>query len=475
MRKAAQIWTPILVFFAIALGSLNAQQATADRSTTLSESQAEAIGTEIYIYGYPLVTMDLTKKVMTNTASSAGMKAPVGQFINARTYPDASFKDVTAPNADTLYSTAWLDLSKEPYILHVPNEHGRYYLMPMLDGWTNVFASPGTRTTGTDAADFAITGPGWEGELPEGVQELKSPTSMVWVLGRTYSTGTPEDYKAVHAIQDQYKLTPLSAYGKEYTPAKGIFDPNLDMKTPVRDQVNAMDAATFFNRLALLMKDNPPAPEDAPIVAKMAKIGMIPGQAFDMSKLDSDVVRGLKRVPQLAFERIKGHLKKAGVIDHGWVVTLNTGDYGTNYLQRAFITAIGLGANLPEDAIYPNTGVDSEGDLLDGDNEYVLHFPKGQTPPVKGFWSLTMYNDQYFFVANPLNRYTLSPRNPLKYNSDGSLDLYIQNESPGTEKESNWLPAPKDKFNLMLRLYWPEESVINGTWKPPAVEENGDD
>ena len=204
----------------------------------------------------------------------------MGQFINAREYPSAAFKDVTAPNADTLYSVAWLDLAKEPYILSLPDEDDRYYLMPMLSGWTDVFEVPGKRTTGTKAQKYAITGPGWKGKLPEGITEYKSPTSMVWIIGRTYCTGTPEDYKAVHAIQDQYSVVPLSAYGKPYTPPKGKVDPKIDMKTPVREQVDRMDAATYFKMLAMLMKDNPPAKADAPMVEKMAKIGIVPGQGF---------------------------------------------------------------------------------------------------------------------------------------------------------------------------------------------------
>ena len=438
----------------------------------LSEEEAFKLGTEAYIYGYPLITMEMTRRVMTNTETPKGNHAPMGQFFNARTYPDASFRDVTAPNADTLYSTAWVDLSKEPYVLSLPDEGDRYFLIPMLDAWTNVFQVPGKRTTSDKAQTYAITGPGWKGTLPEGVTEYKSPTSMVWILGRTYCTGRPEDYKAVHALQDKYKLVPLSAYRKEYTPPQGKVDPSIDMKTPVRDQVNKMDAGAYFKLLAALMADNPPAEADMPIVAKLAKLGIAPGKDFDISKLDAAVAKGLDRAPKAAVEKIMAHFKQAGTPENGWMFTTKAGIYGTDYLQRAFITAIGLGANRPQDAIYPSSEADAEGKPYSGVNKYVMHFDKGQTPPVDGFWSLTMYNGDYFFVENPLNKYTVSPRNALKYNDDGSLDLYIQNESPGKDKEANWLPAPKDKFVLMMRLYWPKEnppSIVDGTWKPPAV------
>jgi hypothetical protein len=309
--------------------------------------------------------------------------------------------------------------------------------------------------------------------LPKGVTEYKSPTGLVWILGRTYCTGTPEDYRAVHALQDKYKLVPLSAYGKDYTPPKGKIDPSIDTKTAVRDQVNKMSAGEYFKLLAALMKDNPPAKEDAAMVEKMAKIGIGPGKDFDITKVDAAVAKGLERVPKAAVEEIMGYFVKAGTRENGWMFTTKTGLYGTNYLDRALITAIGLGANRPQDAIYPTGETDAEGKPFSGANKYVMRFPKGQTPPANGFWSITMYNAEYFFADNKLNKYTVSPRNDLKYNDDGSLDLYIQNESPGKNKEANWLPAPKDKFILMMRLYWPKEkdpSIIDGTWKIPPVK-----
>ncbi len=441
-------------------------------AVSLTEDEAAKLGTEAYIYGYPLVTMELTRRVLTNVAAPDGKLAPMGQFARLRTYPTPADKEVTAPNADTLYTLAWLDLAKEPWVLSIPDMRDRYYLMPMLSGWTDVFQVPGKRTTGTKAQTYAITGPGWKGTLPAGVKEYKSPTSMVWILGRIYCTGTPEDYKEVHALQDQFAVVPLSAYGKPYTPPPGKVDPSIDMKTAVREQGNRMRAGEYFKLVAALMKDNPPAKADAPVVANMAKIGIVPGQAFDIAQLEPAVQKGLEGVPKAGFEKIMAHFKAAGKDVNGWVFTTKTGLYGTDYVQRALITAIGLGANRPQDAVYPTSEVDAEGKPYDGANTYVMHIAKGQTPPVRGFWSLTMYDGQYFFVPNPLNRYTLSSRFKFNYNKDGSLDLYIQKDSPGKDKEANWLPAPAGKFILMLRLYWPREkppSIIDGTWKPPAV------
>ena len=387
------------------------------------------LATDAYIYGYPLVTMELTRRVITNVVQPEGTKAPMGQIIKLREYPNASFRDVTAPNADTLYTTAFFDVGSEPWVLSIPDMKGRYALFPMLDGWTTVFQVPGKRTTGTAAQTYAITGPAWKGTLPQGVREYKSPTSLVWLLGRIYCTGTPEDYKAVHELQDQCKLVPLSAYGKSYTPPEGKVDPSIDMKTAVREQVNRMDAQAYFTLLAQLMKTNPPAAADAPEVARFAKIGLVPGKDFDASKLNADFV---KRIPEVGFDRIMLQFKVNKEVKNinGWGFTTKTGIYGTDYPMRALVTAIGLGANRPQDAVYPTSLKDAEDKAYDGANKYVMRFPKGQRPPVEGFWSLTMYNDKYFFVSNPINRYSISARQNLKTNPDGPTDLYIQKDCP---------------------------------------------
>ncbi len=434
---------------------------------------------EAYTYAYPLVTMEYTRRVTSNVAKPAGTKAPMGQLARLRQYPNASFRDVTAPNADTLYTYGFLEVTEEPYVLSLPALGDRYALFPMLDGWTDVFEVPGKRTTGTEAQTYAITGPGWTGTLPDGVTELKSPTGLVWILGRIYCTGTPEDYAAVHKLQDEMTLVPLSAYGTDYTPPEGKIDTSIDMKTPVRDQVNALSAVEFFTLFCELLKTNPPTAADSALVEKFAAIGIVPGQDFDASKLD---VILQKRLPQLAFARMMLHFK-AGDGDfediNGWSYSTKTGLYGTDYLQRALITAIGLGANRPQDAVYPVSTKSGGGVLArayKGSEKYVITFPKGQLPPVDGFWSITMYDAQYYFVKNPISRYSISPRQDLKTNADGSTDIYIQNESPGKDKESNWLPAPEGKFILMMRLYWPKEanpSILDGSWSIPPARKVG--
>lgn len=437
----------------------------------VSADEASEIAVEAYVFGYPLVLMDVTRQAMTAVPKAEGRKAPVNQFIHMREFPDYTMTDVVSPNADTLYSTAWLDLTKEPIILSLPDVGKRYYLMEMLDAWTNVFASPGARTTGNGRGDFAIVGPQWKGKLPADVKEIKSPTNMVWLIGRTQTNGK-EDYAAVHAIQDQYKLTPLGAWGTAYTPPDNApVAPGIDVKTPPVEQVAKMDAATFFARLNTLMKDNPPVAADASALNNFTAIGVAPGTPFYLKSLDPAVAKGVEGSVKAAQAKIAAEARKPhGKKVNGWDVMTNLGRYGTDYLFRSVVALVGLGANLPEDAIYPRGTEDTDGQPLNGANRYLVHFPKGQLPPVNAFWSLTMYNSKQFFVQNPINRYAIGDRDKLKFNDDGSLTICIQHESPGKEKESNWLPAPKDSFNVFMRLYWPKKEIVDGVWKTPGVE-----
>ncbi|MFN4175282.1 MAG: DUF1254 domain-containing protein, partial [Parachlamydiaceae bacterium] len=341
--------------------------------------------------------------------------------VSLREYPTAAFRDVTAPNADTLYTFGFIDVSNEPYVLHIPPMNdNRYYLFPLLSGWSDVFAAPGTRTIGDKGADIVITGPKWDGILPNGFIHYKSPTALVWLLGRTYSSGSPEDLAAVHKIQDQYSLKPLSAYDKPYTPPLGKVDPTIDSKTAVRDQVNNLSGEAYFTRFSALLKTNPPHAQDKAIVETLAKIGIKPGDSFDYQSLDPQIKKAIDAAPKKAIDKIIAHEKDSGKSVNGWRSNSPIGRYGTDYLQRAYIAFYGLGANLQQDAIYPNTSTDSEGLPFEGKNQYVIHFKKGEAPPVNGFWSLTLYNEEFFFYDNPLNRYTLSKRDPLKFNEDGS-------------------------------------------------------
>jgi hypothetical protein len=465
-------------FFAAPLLFLRGGSASAQISEMppTPRSEAEQIALDAYVFGYSLITTEVTRVQMSNVDKVEGMHAPTGQFANIKRYPPADFRGVSAPNADTLYSVAWLDLT-EPQVFSHPDMGKRFYLFEMTDLWMTDFNSPGTRTAGGDAANYLITGPGWAGDIPAGMRQIKCATRYMVILGRTYADGTDQDYAAVNALQAQYRIVPLSAYGKPYTyqapPVNS--NPGISMTDKPQSVILDMDTSAYFNMIARLMGGAaPPAPEDAPMLARVAKIGLVPGQPFDMAKLDAATQAALKNLSKIALQRIEANKDSLGEIVNGWIVTKGLGVYGTNYMKRAVVAAFGWPANLPQDAVYPYTEIDSTGRKLSGANNYTLTFAKGETPPVDAFWSITMYEiDQgWWFVPNAPNKFTVSPRNNLKPNADGSVTLYFQNESPGADKEANWLPAPKGDFIAMLRMYWPKEkepSILDGSWKIPEV------
>jgi len=436
----------------------------------VTEEEAHAIGVDAYLYFYPIVTMDVTRKQLTNEEPKpGGIGGPMNRFANVGAFPTADMRVVVRPNFDTLYSSGWLDLTKEPMIVSAPDTDGRYYLLPMLDMWTDVFASPGWRTTGTQAGNFLVTPPGWTGTVPDGMTQIQAPTPYVWIIGRTKTDG-PGDYDAVHKIQAGYKITPLSQWGGEPTAPEVKIDPSVDMKTPPKIQIDTMSADKYFAYAAELLKLHPPHITDQPIIAQLKRIGFEVGKSFDLDKAGPAVKKGFASAAEDAQKLMEWKVATLARIANGWSMNTDTmGVYGNYYLKRAIVTQLGLGANLPEDAIYPLNLADDTGKPLDGAGNYVLHFDKGQTPPVNAFWSVTLYDPQGFQVANPLNRFAVSSWMPFKYRPDGSLDLYFQNESPGADKEANWLPAPKGPYNLTMRLYAPKGQALTGKWNPPPV------
>jgi hypothetical protein len=453
--------------FALAVGSAALAQPS---HRSLSPEETYAIAREAYLYAYPIVSMDVTMRQTTNVpdAGTINMRAPVNQFAHARAYPKTDEKDVVRFNFDTLYSFAWLDLVKEPIVLSVPDTQGRYYLLPMLDMWTDVFAVVGSRTTGTKAGDYALVAPGWEGTLPDGVVKIVAPTPVVWILGRTKTDGSA-DYANVHKVQDGYRLTPLSHWGKPYRPPTGVAtDGSVDNKTPPLVQVDRLDGVAMLTRLADLMGRHPPHPNDYPILFRLRALGIEPGKPFDASKLDARATAEINRAAKDTLDGLQATWERTGKVVNGWTLQNdNIGTYGTSYLKRTLVAKGGLGANLPEDAVYPTAAFDSEGKALSGENKYVLRFDKGKLPPADAFWSITMYDMDGFQIPNPISRFAISSHNQLTFNADGSLDIYVQAEAPGKDKESNWLPAPKTQFQPTMRLYSPQAEVLDGRWAPP--------
>ena len=426
---------------------------------------------EVYHYGFPLVLMDMTKQVSTNVEApdSEKIRAPINQFAHASKFPDANFKDVVRANVDTMYSMAWLDLSKEPMVIELPDTANRYYLMPLLDGWTNVYSSPGKRTTGTDAQKFVVVGPNWKGDTPNGMPVINSPTNITWVMGRTQANSPKDAETTVAKIQSGFKLYPMSSIGETYVAPAGKVNGILAMNAPV-DQVFAMSTKEYFNRLNKLMLENPPADADKDFLAKFKRYKIGPGEKFTYFTEDEKEIKGLESMPhdiRAIYEKERFNLAKPV---NGWMGTRNVGNYGTSYHKRAVVAYAGLGANLDTDALYYMAAEDGQGEKLDGSKKYVWHVTKAELPKVNAFWSMTVYGPDSFLVHNPINRYSLGDRNKMKYNRDGSLDIYLQSMSPGKNLEANWLPTPATgNFDVTVRMYWPKPESANPNYTLPAI------
>ena len=431
--------------------------------TTQQAGTAEgalAVGEEAYVYGYPMMVVDATKQ--------GAFRGVANHFVYLPAPPAPSNKAVVRPNVDTLYTTGFLDLSSEPVVVHTPDTHGRYDVTQVMDANTNVIASLGKRTTGTEAHDYLFVGPRWKTpvQLVAGMTEIKSPTNTVWIINRMQLNGEG-DVGAVNDLQKQFAVAPLSEWPQGAVhPTAMATDQSLPETAP--DEVKKMDAPAYFNKLALLLRDNPPPAGDTALLKRFLGIGLIPGHPFNPSP---DLALTLEKAKERALEKVHGRVQDLGGNVNGWtIVTKNIGTYGTDYLQRAAVTEYGLGANLPADAVYPAARVDATGEPLAGGKPYVLHFGKDQIPPVNAFWSVTLYDKDGYFVPNAMNRYA-ARGGELKTNPDGSVDVYLQADSPGKDREANWLPAPKDgPFNLLLRMYWPKQPVVDGTYAPPGVQ-----
>lgn len=427
-------------------------------------SDLRTVSHEAYTYLYPLVTMEVTRRQLANippgTREGFG---PPNQFHHLRTFPDADFRAVVRPNFDTLYSSAWLDLTRGPVIVEVPDSDDRYYMMPMLDMWTDVFANPGKRTTGTGAQTFVVTAPGYSGDLPAGATPIAAPTPHVWVIGRTQTNG-PADYAAVKAFQDGLRITELAG------PSTFVIDESVDTTTEPLRLVDAMSAAEFFTLAARTMAVNPPHRSDFSQMARMSLLGVAPGVDFDADRFDAAELAEIEAGAKAAQAALHAGVARLAVPVNGWAMLTDTmGVYGNEYFRRAVITLVGLGANPAQDAVYPLLVADADGKPTVGDHDYVIHFDADELPPAQAFWSITMYDAEGFQAPNELNRFAIGDRDPLVFNPDGSLDIYMQHGDPGPDRRANWLPAPTGPVGITMRLYAPAPAALDGTWHPPAV------
>lgn len=433
-------------------------------------SAIRTLAEEAYTYLYSLVTMDVTRLQLTNPAQrdQIGRGAP-NTLAHVRAFPDADFRAVVAPNFDTLYSSAWLDLSDGPALISVPDSGGRYYLLPMLDMWTDAFAVPGQRTTGTAAARYLIVPPGWQGEVPPDAQLIPAPTSLVWMIGRTQTNG-PADYAAVREFQDGISLTRPDGTQLSTESRPSVAPPSVDPTVEPLKTVNGLSAVEFFGYAARLIAQHPTHATDFSILARIRALGIGPDCAFDPSGWDADQLAALEAGAADARDAQLAVVPTLAQVVNGWGMNIHTmGVYGNYYLKRAAVTLVGLGANPAEDAVYPLLVADGNGDQVVGERDYVQHFAADELPPVHAFWSTTMYDKDSFQAANALNRFALGDRDPLTYNDDGSLDIYYGPTDPGGDKTANWLPAPPGPLRIIMRLYSPRSRVLDGRWAPPPV------
>jgi len=436
---------------------------------TPTPKEAEQIAQAGYTFGFPLVAMKSTMDQVTKVPKAEAHAAPVNQFNTPSKPLTPAFTAIPGVPVDMLFSSAWLDLSKEPLVFTMPDTGGIYNQMTILSGWSNVLEAPGARTTGTGQQDYLIAGPGWDGETPEGVKLIKSPTNIVWIEGSNQYDG-PKSLEAVNKVQAGYKLTPLSSWGESFAPPSNVpVNKNVDTSSTPQSQIQKMPAQEFFSKFAKLMDTNPPSAADAPVMKQLARIGVVPGKEFDWNSMGGEtqrkVTRGVKKgnaqVLKLGL-RIPGSTKA-----NGWTVNLEKGwgDYGTDYTLRAAAAFSALGAVLPQDDVYFIHGGDAKR------NNYTIKFPAGQEPPANAAWGIDMYNSKLHLVKNSANRYAIGPHlAPVSRESDGSFTVFVQNKKPSSKKDQqNWLPAPDGAFVVVMHVYWPKEPVLNGDWSPPAL------
>ncbi len=413
-------------------------------------------GARAYVFGYPLVIMDVTRE------SAALTVGPANELVRVREFPDARFRAVVRPNVDTLYTTAFIDMNDGPFVFETPPNAARYELFPFMDAWTNVFASPGTRSAGTAGGRYLLVGPAWRGAAPDGLTVLRAPTRIVWLIGRTQTNGDA-DLPLVHRLQDAVTLRPLTPRA---TPPWHRAQERPD---PPVEQVRAMSAEAFFTRLATLMVDNPPTAADAPMMRRLAALGVVPGRPLHWNALDRWSVSLGRWIADRAIAR---RLKNPPDLVRGWSTPPSIlGRYGTNYEVRGAVAMVGLGANLPVDAMYPNARVDGRGEPLHGSHRYRIHFAAGALPPVNAFWSVTAYGADDALLDTGTGRYAIGDRDALRPNPDGSLDLQVQATPPDGAARANWLPVRAgEAFLLNARLYGPKPEALRGAWSMPAVE-----
>lgn len=438
----------------------------------LDAGQARDIAADAYVYAYPLVLMDVARRVQTNvqvpdTAFGAG--APVNRFTHMSRPADPLLHGLPYPDVDTLWSLLWFDVSKEPLLIEVPDARGRYYSITLADMWSDVFSAPGSRTAQDGLRVYAIVASDWHGKLPKPAEALRAPTNA-GLLRLRVAYRDLRDLGAAQGFQMAVEATPLSRWGKKTVPPEGHFDVALSRRAPV-DQVGEMPAQEFFSAFAELASRYPPHAGDDPVLQRMARLGLAPGQRFDPSRLPADIRAAVEAGALRGQASVRSPMQPRPRRGDAWrMPDRRLGSYGTDYALRARAARVQLATPLPEDEIVLRAAADSEGRLLDGSFRYEVRFDRGQLPPADALWSMTLYNDRRELYDNAVNLYAVGSRHPLTPAADGTSTVYVQYAPPAGEQLRNWLPAPQSgRFTLMLRMYQPREDAVEGLWRPPSI------
>jgi len=444
-------------------------------------ADAVAIPDQAYVYGYPLLLGEAHRLQMSNVARPTGMRAPANSFWHARRLASPGEHHPLVSDTDTLASLAWLDLGPGAVLFAYPDMGRRWFGITLHSLWMPALATLGSASGDGRSARLLISGPGWQGSVPKGVRHLRSPTRFVALLGRMQTSGSEADLRAVRALQAQMRLVPqgprTQAGGAPAASAEPV--PAIGPGDAPRQVVQAMDTTQYFGQLArLLGTAAPPAAEDAPLLAKMARIGLEPGKTFRMEALEPAVQAALQGTPVRAMQRIAAYRPQLFATVGSWQVQQASGDFGIDYLKRAAVAAAGWPGTQPQQMLEMSTDVDADGKALSGAHDYLLRFDKGRLPPVDGFWSLTLQavdHGRRSFVPNSADRFSLGTRDKLRPDAEGALKLQVQNLSPGIDHAAGWLPAPKGAFVLTLRLYAPRTTPPaalppgQGGWLPPPL------
>ncbi len=474
MKYCKKSITTVLV--ALLVVAFTATTYAQDKQSTLTPDEAKAkqayaLGVQAYIWGYPMVVMQKSRDAMTKGGDapvtsevfnkSGKLFAPVNQVANAWGMLGPKFSAVQSGNSDTQYSVTWFDSSQEPYVLHIPDGKGRYYTFQFIDAYTNNFHYASTRTMGSQDQKYALVAPGWTGKLPAGVVRVDCPTPTGFIIGRWF-VASDKDVAAVNKLQREVTMTPLSKFGKKYS---------LPKVKVVPAKKYTGDLA-FFEQLGDTLVLNGAPAADAGLLGLLKNIGLTVDHGFDPSDLGDAEKQALAQAIVEGNAMLAAKSAGMGKDVNGWQLSPVLDEYfGTDYLFRAAIGFQAMFVNTPIEAYYPGVFKDTAGNTLDGSAaKYTLTFPKGKTPPVGAFWSTTMYDaKKRLMTENSINRYKIGSADDLKTGADGSTTIYIQSDSPGKDKESNWLPAPKEPFYMLFRMYQPDIEVLNGQYELPGV------